>query len=149
MPDRAQSRVDDQLLAPVNEFTDRRKPECVTPKYAFFLICLFDIKILLSWRHLLLFDQLVAQSCPTLCNPMNCSTSALPVLHYLLEFSQTHVHWVGDTHPTICSIVPFSFSLQSFPGSGSFPVSQLLTSGEASLMLQHQSFQWIVRVDLL
>ena len=38
----------------------------------------------------------VAQSCPTLCNPMNRSTPGLPVHHQLLEFTQTHVHWVGD-----------------------------------------------------
>ena len=38
----------------------------------------------------------VAQSCPTLCDPMNCSTPALPVHHQLPEFIQTHVHQVGD-----------------------------------------------------
>ena len=36
------------------------------------------------------------QSCPTLCDPMNCSTLGFPVLHYLPEFAQTHVHRVGD-----------------------------------------------------
>ena len=45
----------------------------------------------------------VAQSCPTLCNPMNCSTLGLPVHYQLLEFTQTHVHQVGDaiqpSHP--------------------------------------------------
>ena len=45
----------------------------------------------------------VAQSCLTLCNPMNCSTPGLPVHHHLLEFTQTHVHRVGDaiqpSHP--------------------------------------------------
>ena len=45
----------------------------------------------------------VAQSCPTLCNPMNRSTPGLPVHHQLLEFTQTHVHRVGDaiqlSHP--------------------------------------------------
>ena len=39
----------------------------------------------------------VTQSCPTLCNPMNHSTSGLPVHHQLLESTQTHVHQVGDT----------------------------------------------------
>ena len=43
------------------------------------------------------------QSCPTLCNPMNHSTPGLPVYHQLPEFTQTHVHWVGDaiqpSHP--------------------------------------------------
>ena len=45
----------------------------------------------------------VAQSCPTLCDPMNCSTPGLPVHHQLLEFTQTHVHRVCDaiqpSHP--------------------------------------------------
>ena len=45
----------------------------------------------------------VTQSCPTLCNPMNCSTPGLPVHHQLPEFTQTHVHRVGDaiqpSHP--------------------------------------------------
>ena len=38
----------------------------------------------------------VAQSCPTLCDPMNCSTPGLPVHHQLPEFTQTHVHWIDD-----------------------------------------------------
>ena len=38
----------------------------------------------------------VTQSCPTLCNPMDCSTLGFPVYHHLLEASQTHVYWVGD-----------------------------------------------------
>ena len=45
----------------------------------------------------------VAQSCPTLCDPLDYSTPGLPVHHQLLEFTQTHVHWVGDaiqaSHP--------------------------------------------------
>ena len=45
----------------------------------------------------------VAQLCPTLCDPMNCSTPGLPVHHQLLEFTQTHIHWVSDamqpSHP--------------------------------------------------
>ena len=45
----------------------------------------------------------VAQLCPTLCNPMDCSTPGLPVHHQLPEFTQTHVHWVRDaiqpSHP--------------------------------------------------
>ena len=45
----------------------------------------------------------VSQLCLTLCNPMNCSAPGFPVLHYLPEFAQTHVHWVNDviqpSHP--------------------------------------------------
>ena len=38
----------------------------------------------------------VAQSCPTLCDPMDCSMPGLPIHHQLPEFTQTHVHWVSD-----------------------------------------------------
>ena len=52
----------------------------------------------------------VAQSCPTLCNPMNCSTSGLPVHHQLPEFTQTHVHRVSDviqpSHPLLSPSPP-------------------------------------------
>ena len=45
----------------------------------------------------------VAQSCPMLCNPMSCSKPGLPVHHQLPEFTQTHIHLVGDaiqpSHP--------------------------------------------------
>ena len=64
----------------------------------------------------------VPQSCLTLCDPMDCSTPGFPVLHYLPEFAQIHVWWC---HPTISSsVTTFSSCLQSFPASGSFPVSQ-------------------------
>ena len=73
-----------------------------------------------------IFNQFssVAQSCLTLCDPMDCS---FPVHHQLLELAQTHVH------PTISSsVMPFSFCLQSFPASGSFLMSQFFTSGGQS-----------------
>ena len=51
-------------------------------------------------------------------------------------------------HPTISySVVSFSSCLQSFPASGSFPVSQFLASGSQNVQLHHQSFQWIFRTD--
>ena len=64
----------------------------------------------------------VAQSCPTLCNPMKHSTPGLPVHLQLLEFTQTHVHRVSDgCHPTILSsVIPFCSCPQSFPASGFF-----------------------------
>ena len=52
----------------------------------------------------------VAQSCPTLCDPVNCNTPGLPVHHQLLEFTQTHVHQVGDaiqpSHPLLSPSPP-------------------------------------------
>ena len=51
------------------------------------------------------FCYSVTKSCPTLCDPMDCSTPDSPVLHYLPQFSQTHVHWVSDAsnHLILCS----------------------------------------------
>ena len=66
----------------------------------------------------------VAQSCPTLCNPLDCSTPGFPVLHHLLELAQTHVHWIGDV---IQPFHPLS-SPSAIPVSGSFPVSWLFVS---------------------
>ena len=72
----------------------------------------------------------VIQSCPTLCDPTDCSMPGFPVLHYLPEFAQIHVHWVNDTiRPCQSSVVPFSSCPQSFPAWGSFPVSWLFASG--------------------
>ena len=52
----------------------------------------------------------VAQSCPTLCDPMNRSTPGLPVHHQLLEFTQTHVHRVSNaiqpSHPLLSPSPP-------------------------------------------
>ena len=76
----------------------------------------------------------VAQSCPTLCDPMECSSPGLPVHHRLPESTQTHVHWVSDAiQPLASSVIPFSSCLQSFPASGSFPMSQLFASGGQSI----------------
>ena len=78
----------------------------------------------------------VTQLYPTLCDPMDCSTPDFPVHHQLSELAQTHVCRVGDAiqcHPTISSsVVPFSSCLQSFPASGSFPMSWLFSSGGQS-----------------
>ena len=74
----------------------------------------------------------VAQLCPTLCNPMNCSTPGLPVHHQLPEFTQTHVHRVSDAIQPSSSAVPFSSCPQFLPASESFPMSQLFTWGGQS-----------------
>ena len=89
---------------------------------------------LINFQTLSVQFSSVAQMCLTLCNPMDCSMSGLPVHHQLPEFTQTHVHRVCDAiQPLISSsVVPFSSCLQSFPESGSFPTSQFFTSGGQS-----------------
>ena len=75
----------------------------------------------------------VAQSCPTLCNPMNHRTPGFPVHHQLPESTQTHVHWVSDAIQPFHPVIPFSSCPQSLPTSGSFQMSQLFASGGQSI----------------
>ena len=98
----------------------------------------------------------VAQSCPTLCNPMNCSTPGLPVHHQLPEFTQTHVHRVTDTIQPSHPVVPFSSCPQSLAASESFPMSQLFawggqSTGVSALASFHpkKSQGWSFRMDCL
>ena len=67
-----------------------------------------------------------------------------PVLHYLLEFAQTHVPWVNDAiQPYLPLSILFSSCLQSFPASGSFLMSWLFSSGGQSIGASASaSFQW-------
>ena len=74
----------------------------------------------------------VAQLCPTLCDPMDCSRPGFPVLHHLLELAQTLVHWVGDAIKPSHPLSSPSTVLQSFPASRSFLMSWLFASGGQS-----------------
>ena len=66
--------------------------------------------------------------------PMHCSTPGFPVHHQLPEHSQTHVHPVSDAiQPSHPLSLPFSSYLQSFPASGSFPMSHFFASGNQSI----------------
>ena len=79
------------------------------------------------------FSSVQSLSRVQLCDSMDCSTPALPVHHQLLEFTQTHVHWIGDAiQPSHPLSIPFSTRLQSFPASGSFQMSQFFASGGQS-----------------
>ena len=95
--------------------------------------CCFNTVSMFFWFSSVHFSS-VAQSCPTLCDPMDCNMPGFPVHHQLPELAQIHIHQVGWCHPTISSsVVPFSSCLQSFPASGSFPVSQFFASGGQSI----------------
>ena len=94
----------------------------------------------------------VAQSCPTLCDPMDCSMPGFPVHHQLLEFTQTHVHWVGDaiqpSHP-LSSPSPPAFNLSQHQGLLKWISSLHQVAKVLDFQLQHQSLQWIFRADFL
>ena len=94
----------------------------------------------------------VAQSCPTLCDPMNCSMPGVPVHHQLPEFTQTHVHRVSDaiqlSHPLSSPSPPApnpSQHLNLFQWVNSLhEVAKVL-----EFQLEHHSFQRNPRADLL
>ena len=94
----------------------------------------------------------VTQSCPTLCDPMNCSMPGLPIHHQLPESTQTHVHRVGDaiqpSHP-LSSPSPPALNLSQHQGLFQWVSSLHQGAKVLEFQLQHQSFQWTPRTDLL
>ena len=97
------------------------------------------------------FTCSVAKLCPTFCDPMDCSMPGFPVLCFLPEFAQTHVHWVGD---------PIQPSRRLSPCSPAFNLSQHQDFFQRAsslhemakvleFQLQYQPFQWIFRVVFL
>ena len=103
------------------------------------------------YRFLIYLFSSVAQSCPTLCDPMDCSTLDLPVHHQLLEFTQIHVHWVSDaiqpSHP-LSSPSPPAFNLSQNQGLFKWVSSSHQVAKVLAFQL-HRSFQWIFRTDFL
>ena len=72
----------------------------------------------------------VAQLCPTLCDPMDCSTPGLPVPHHLPEFAQVHVHCIGDDIQPSHPLTPSSSALNLSQHQGFFSTSHLFTSDD-------------------
>ena len=94
----------------------------------------------------------VAQSCPTLCDPMSCSMPGLPVQHQLQEPTQTHVYWVGDAiHPShpLLSPSPPALNLSQHQGLFKWVSSSHEVAKVLEFQLQQQTFQWTPRTDLL
>ena len=103
----------------------------------------------IKWGH---YCCSVTQTCPTLCDPMDCSMPGSPVLHYLLEFARIYVHWVSDAFQPSHPLYPPS------PPAFSFSQYQCLFQCVSSLhqvakvlefQFQHQSSQWLFRVYFL
>ena len=94
----------------------------------------------------------VTKSCSTMCDPMDCSNPGFPVLHCLPQFVQTPVHWVSDaihlshplSHPSLLALNLAQHQDLFQWVSSLYQVAKLL-----EFQLQHQSFQWIFRVDIL
>ena len=117
------------------------------------------VTLLYMWNWHSIVNQLqssqfssVTQLCPTLCEPMDWSMPGLPVYHQLLEFTQTHVHWVGDaiqsSHP-LPSPSPPGFNFSQHQGLFQWAISSHQVTTVLEFQLLHQSFQWIFRTDFL
>ena len=94
----------------------------------------------------------VAKLCMTLWDPMDWSMPGFPVLYYLLEFAQTHVHWVGNAIQPSNPWPPassFVFNLSYHQGLFQWVGSSCQVAKVLELQLQHQSFKWIFRTDFL
>ena len=94
----------------------------------------------------------VAQSHPTVCDPMDCNMPGFPVLHYFLEFAYTQVHWVSDaiqwSYPLLPPSPP-SLNLSQHKDLFQWVGSLHQVAKVLELQLQHQCFQWIFRTDFL
>ena len=140
--------------------------KCLFSSLAHVLIGLF-IFLVLSCLYILEFNSLfmpfisflgsvqfrsVAQSWPTLCEPVNRSMPGLPVNHQLPESTQTHVHRVGDaiqpSHPVSFPSPP-DLNPSQFQGLFKCLSSPHQVAKVLEFQLQHQSFQWTPRTDLL
>jgi len=108
--------------------------------------CLFELEDQVG-----LFSS-VTYLCPTLCDPMDCSMPGLPAHHQLLEFTQTHVHWVSDaiqpSHP-LSSPSPPGLNLSQQQGLFKWGSSLHQVANVLEFQRQHQSSQWIFMTDFL
>ena len=131
------------IFFPLNTF------EYIIPLLAFWLVRYAE-----KYPDILISVQFssVAQSGPTLCDPIDCSTPGLPVHHQLPEFTQTHAHWVGDaiqpSHPLL-SPSPPAFNLSQHQALLQWASSSHQVAKVLEFQLQHQSFQWVFRTDFL
>ena len=113
-----------------------------------------ELSMLISKSHKYFIVQFssVAQLCLTLCDPMNRSMLGLPVHHQLPEFTQTHVHQVGDAiqppHP-LSSPSPPALNLSQHQGLFKWVSSLHEVAKVLVFQLQHLFFQRIPRTDLL
>ena len=110
-----------------------------------------NIKMLNIANYSVQFSS-VPQSCPTLCDPMNHSTPGLPVHHQHPEFTQTHIHRVGDAiqpSHTMSSPSPSAHNPHQNQSLFQWVTSSHEMAKVLEFQLQHHSFQWKPRTDLL
>ena len=157
-----QKKVSSSLLSGKNRIWITRIMEPEAKKKKKFCSGSGEVNNLPTWKSCSLHPLLpsagqfhsssVAQLCPTLCSPMDHSTTGLPVHHQHPEFTQTHEHWVGDaiqpSHP-LSSPSPPAINLCQHQGLYKWVSSSHHVAKELEFQLQHQSFQRTPKTDLL
>ena len=124
-------------------------PSALSPRF----FCDFTCQVCLpAYLALIVQFSSVAQLCLSLCDPMNRSMPGLPVHYQLLESTQTHVHCVNDTiQPShlLSSPPPPALNLSQHQSLFKWVSSLHQVAKVLEFQLQHQSFQWTPRTDLL
>ena len=133
------------LIGPLNaSFWLLCLPNCLFPHF----LCAQGSRKVSDYAELFI-SSVQSLSRLTLCDPMDCSMPGLPVHHQLLEFTQTHVHWVGDaiqpSHHPLSSLSPPAFSVSQHQGLFKWVSSSHQVDKVLEFQLQHQSFQWTFR----
>ena len=118
------------------------------------LLLIFFRKLERKARHYIQFSsvQFSRSVVSDSCDPMNCSMPGLPVQHQLLKCTQTHVHWVSDVtqpSPPLSSPSPLAPNLSQHQSLFQWVNSSHEVAKVLEFQLQHQSFQWRPRSDLL
>ena len=112
------------------------------------------VLFLVSWRKFIFHNsmQFSHSVVSDFCSPIDCRMPGLPVHHQIPEFNQTHVHWVSDdtqpSHPLTFHSPP-ALNLSQHQGLFKWVSSLLQVAKVLEFQLQHQSFQWTPRTDLL
>ena len=135
---------------------------CIKSLFQFFNLFLLNFFIIKFWEFLNILIQRfyclycsVQFSCSVMSDsldPMNCSTPGLPVHHKLPEFTQTCVHRVGDAiqpSPPLSSPSPPAPNPSPHQGLFQWVNTPYQVAKVLEFQLQHQSFQWTLRTDLL
>ena len=111
-----------------------------------------SLSLIKNHRSLGITFVVIVQSCLTFCDPIDYSMPGSPVLHYLPQFTQSRVHWVGDaiqlSRPR-SSPSPPALGLPQCQGIFQWVSSPHQVAKILELQLHHQSFQWIFRIDFL
>ena len=113
---------------------------------------MYSILIITRKMQIKILFLLLSQVCPSLSDSMDWSMPGFPVLHYLLEFAQTHVYSVGDAiQPSqpLSPAYPPALNLSQHQGLSQWIDSLYQVTKVLELQLQHQSFQWLFRFDFL